>query len=287
MTTIIVSILIASPIAFLAGWLLAKVLLVHERGDEAQAAREQREAARRGVGADRASTLTGRAARPGAVSAGTAASPRKSAPELSMNESQALNAALAERDQTIERLRLRAEQHGMAGDPNALAELKREVDALHAQLRKSLARERKLRGHLNERRRRGQALVGRLKEQRQLIGELRAQATEAAQSAKAASARHQPDLLDQLEERLSEPLAADQREGHAYDDLQRIRGIGPVLNGRLRKLGIVRYQQLAAMSPEELAALSNSLGIGSDRLQRLGIAEQATRLLRESSAHLS
>jgi len=276
MTTIIVSILIAGPIAFLAGWLLAKALLMHERRDDSLNSDERRAPA---------NSSTERAA--GIAAHRPAGRARKTAPEMSMNEAQALKVAIAERDQAIERLRLQLEQHGMAGDPEALKGLKSEVDAIQTQLRRSLARERKLRRHLTERRRRGQALIGRLKEQRQLLRELRAQSAEAAQSVEATNAGRQPDLLDQLEEQISQPLVADLLDSHNDDDLQRIRGIGPVLNGRLRKLGIVRYQQLAAMSPEELASLSDSLGIGAERLERLGIAEQAVRLLRESSAHLS
>nr|WP_184088278.1 hypothetical protein [Sphingomonas xinjiangensis] len=59
------------------------------------------------------------------------------------------------------------------------------------------------------------------------------------------------------------------------DDFTRMKGVGPKLVERLRALGITRFSQLAAMSPEEAAALDAQLGDFQGRLQRDRWIEQA------------
>jgi predicted flap endonuclease-1-like 5' DNA nuclease len=46
------------------------------------------------------------------------------------------------------------------------------------------------------------------------------------------------------------------------DNLQKVRGIGPVLDGRLRQVGIDTFAKLAALSVEELNAI---LDVGENR----------------------
>jgi len=45
------------------------------------------------------------------------------------------------------------------------------------------------------------------------------------------------------------------------DDLTRIRGIDPILQGRLKELGIRRFQDLAGLTPRDVKALSETLGL--------------------------
>lgn len=54
----------------------------------------------------------------------------------------------------------------------------------------------------------------------------------------------------------------------APDDLSRIKGIGPKLSARLTELGVFHYAQIAAWTPEQLAAVDAELGTFSGRPER-------------------
>ena len=61
------------------------------------------------------------------------------------------------------------------------------------------------------------------------------------------------------------------------DDLQRIKGIGPVIERELRARGVARFAQIAAWGPEDVERLGAELGFGN-RIERDGWVEQARRL---------
>lgn len=62
------------------------------------------------------------------------------------------------------------------------------------------------------------------------------------------------------------------------DDLQLMKGVGPKLASLLRAEGITRFDQIAALSPGELARLDAHLGAFKGRLVRDRIVEQAAFL---------
>jgi predicted flap endonuclease-1-like 5' DNA nuclease len=62
------------------------------------------------------------------------------------------------------------------------------------------------------------------------------------------------------------------------DELTRLKGVGPKLEAMLNDLGVTRFEQLASMSEEDLAALDARLGAFAGRLQRDRVAEQARYL---------
>jgi predicted flap endonuclease-1-like 5' DNA nuclease len=62
------------------------------------------------------------------------------------------------------------------------------------------------------------------------------------------------------------------------DELTRLKGVGPKLETMLNEHGITRYEQLASLDPQELAALEERLGAFQGRLTRDRVVEQA-RLL--------
>ncbi|CAA9506116.1 MAG: hypothetical protein AVDCRST_MAG62-242 [uncultured Sphingomonas sp.] len=68
------------------------------------------------------------------------------------------------------------------------------------------------------------------------------------------------------------------------DDLQRMKGVGPKLAGLLSSRGIVRYEQIAALSPDEVERLDAELGAFRGRLTRDRIVEQAGYLARGDQA---
>jgi predicted flap endonuclease-1-like 5' DNA nuclease len=62
------------------------------------------------------------------------------------------------------------------------------------------------------------------------------------------------------------------------DELTKLKGIGPKLANMLNDEGITRYEQLASLDGDELAALESRLGAFKGRLTRDRVVEQA-RLL--------
>lgn len=87
----------------------------------------------------------------------------------------------------------------------------------------------------------------------------------------------QRDLLRDATTDLAQPVTAPDP---GPDDLKRIRGIGRTLEKKLRAEGISRFDQLACMSPVELANLAVRLGIAASRPARDSWAEQAAELCR-------
>lgn len=64
------------------------------------------------------------------------------------------------------------------------------------------------------------------------------------------------------------------------DDLQRMKGVGPKLAGLLAGQGYMRFEQIAALTPEEIEQLDAQLGAFRGRLVRDRIVEQAAFLAR-------
>ncbi|WP_343344225.1 hypothetical protein WJT74_09750 [Sphingomicrobium sp. XHP0239] len=64
------------------------------------------------------------------------------------------------------------------------------------------------------------------------------------------------------------------------DNLKRLKGVGPKLASMLNGMGIVRYDQIAALTPGQLAAIDDKLGGFKGRLQRDKVIEQAGYLAR-------
>lgn len=64
------------------------------------------------------------------------------------------------------------------------------------------------------------------------------------------------------------------------DDLQRLKGVGPRFAELLNERGIIRFDQLAHLTPEEAERLDAALGPFRGRLQRDRILDQADYLAR-------
>ncbi len=61
------------------------------------------------------------------------------------------------------------------------------------------------------------------------------------------------------------------------DDLKKISGVGPVLEGKLHALGITKYAQVAAFTPEDIAMVDDRLSF-KGRIERDNWLEQAAEL---------
>ena len=68
--------------------------------------------------------------------------------------------------------------------------------------------------------------------------------------------------------------------GGTFDDLERIKGVGPKLGEMLRARGFMRFEQLAHLTPEEVDMLDEHLGPFRGRIRRDRIIEQAIYLAR-------
>lgn len=82
------------------------------------------------------------------------------------------------------------------------------------------------------------------------------------------------DVAGQL---IDAPVHAHLGEGPA-DDFQRMKGVGPKFAGLLNARGFVRFEQLGALSAEEIERLDQALGPFRGRLKRDHIVEQAQYL---------
>ena len=68
------------------------------------------------------------------------------------------------------------------------------------------------------------------------------------------------------------------------DDLQRMKGVGPKLAGILADRGLTRFDQIAALTPEEVTLIDGELGAFKGRLSRDRVVEQAGYLARGDQA---
>ena len=64
------------------------------------------------------------------------------------------------------------------------------------------------------------------------------------------------------------------------DDLQMLKGVGPKLAAKLNENGIIRFEQIARLSPNEVAILEDRLGPFKGRITRDRVVEQAHYLAR-------
>ena len=64
------------------------------------------------------------------------------------------------------------------------------------------------------------------------------------------------------------------------DNLQLLKGVGPKLAMKLNENGIIRFEQLARLSPNEVGILEDRLGPFKGRLTRDRVVEQAHYLER-------
>jgi predicted flap endonuclease-1-like 5' DNA nuclease len=287
------TILIAAPLAFLAGWLCSKALFRYLVNAQAEAA----------AAVNMANEVAPDTAQPDQQVAGDSESAE---PQLQQQfnahlkvlqarlqplqaESKALKAALVERDQTITELRRSLkvqstlpEESAATASATATARHRKLLEAMHDKL--SAAEERNRQLELTQSAANTKALriaqrylrwrkkfLPRLKQYRQqrtIIGELREEL-------------RQRDLRQQEREAMpagNADVAAVTRSLHRQD-LQSLHGVGPALSKKMQDLGVYRLQQLAQMDRNELVAFYKSLGLGATAIARNNWQQQARQIL--------
>lgn len=110
-------------------------------------------------------------------------------------------------------------------------------------------------------------------------------APSAASSAAASIAATGPDTMMGMGEvaaaaaveevRAAEASAPPLETAGEADDLRRIKGVGPKLVAMLHGLGVTRYAQIAAWTPEDIARIDPQLGAFAGRIERDSWVEQA------------
>jgi predicted flap endonuclease-1-like 5' DNA nuclease len=76
-------------------------------------------------------------------------------------------------------------------------------------------------------------------------------------------------------------VPADRAMRAGGDDLCRLKGVGPKFADALEAAGLSRFDQIAALSPDEVDRLDDQLGAFRGRLKRDRVVEQADFLARE------
>jgi len=135
-----------------------------------------------------------------------------------------------------------------------LAAREQEILELNVQLRESGAEQQRLHERLETMKRRVSPLTQKLRQQRQLLRQLRQ-----AVALKDTSTRSTPN---------------------SRDDLKEIRGIGPALERKLLSHGIEHFAQIAEMSEQELEEVSERLSIARNMGRRQQWIQQARELHR-------
>lgn len=109
------------------------------------------------------------------------------------------------------------------------------------------------------------------------IAELEAQLAEGA-APRAASA----SAVDEARRKVAEIAARTAGAGEVvHDDLQRIKGVGPVIDNILKDLGITSFRQVARFTDEDVATVTEALEVFPGRIERDGWIASARELHRE------
>ena len=286
MSTIFSAVLVTAPLAFLAGWILSKVVFRH-----ISLTRPNVEQPR---GAETLS-VTGAGGSDGAgQSSGTVATDARRINILrqklagARGESQSLQAeiqllkeAAAEREHAVVDLKrklqmqLKVPEESLKSSParekqllqqlegrlathqHRIDELKHELEAANTQTKRTVQR-------FHSWRKKIKPLAVQIRQQRVMIAELREELgrQELEQRGQEAAEMH-TDLSAQV----------------SQEDLQKLRGVGPAMHKKLNEQGVYRLKQLALMSSREFSELGKSLGIGQKVLAKYQWTVQARQLL--------
>ncbi len=108
------------------------------------------------------------------------------------------------------------------------------------------------------------------------------QPKKAAVKTKDASAAPKAEAKAKVEEKAAPKKAAPKKAAKAdgADDLTRISGVGPVIVGKLHDLGVTTFAQIAAWTPEDVAAMDDKLNF-KGRIDRDEWLKQAAEFASE------
>lgn len=273
MGTIYSTVLVTAPVAFLLGWLMAKVLFRHLSVVRPAAAPSLASHGGRGTSPAEAGDTD--------QFAGTDAPEQTAAAaetDALRNEIRLLRAGVAEGEQRI--VELRDQLAHQAQPPEAttaaatdtelraalgkqqsrVASRDKRIEELGADLEDARQRTARLADIFRRWRRRTRPLARQYRQQRLIIRELREEL-------------RQRDLAEQPT--APTPAAASSVPQIANSDLQSLHGVGPALQQRLQARGIYNLTQFVDMPRAELRELQSELGVGERRAAKYDWIAQA------------
>jgi predicted flap endonuclease-1-like 5' DNA nuclease len=295
MDTILSTILITAPLAFIVGWVVCKSVFNQLRQNRSTSVINTAEI-KTATSQPNQPVATQDAAAIGALSKQLTAS--MTASDALRNEVQLLKEAVAEREHRLRELsfrlaetatppeetatdvdtirnikigkEMREQQQRIADNQHDLARLTRELIAAENRLDGAGSRFKLWRNRVKP-------IVRRVRQQRMIISELREELRqrdrenegerENADMAPATALTTQPATPPPVEVQLP------------ADNLRVVRGIGPAMQKKLNEQGVYRLQQLADFDHEELQKISRQLGLSEKQLRKNTWIRQARELL--------
>jgi len=296
MGTILTTVFVAAPLAFMAGWLLSKALFMHtlstrRHGSPVELAEENQSSPTHPD-----STMVKRLHNQLEIS--------RADSEAASHQADQLKDALAERDHQLAELRRKLQLGQMQlppecteGMPNlqtrkALLALQEQVDSYASEADTLKHQLLKAEGRLHQSKHRfkrwwskARPLLKQFRQQRLIISELREEMRQ-REHAREQEARR---LIEK--QRIAAPpippavvpqqntLAPTAAAPELRDDLEELRGIGPALHRKLNNKGIYRLQQLADLNPDELIKVCQSVGVSLKQVRKYDWSSQASAKL--------
>jgi predicted flap endonuclease-1-like 5' DNA nuclease len=290
MSTVVSTILICSPLAFVCGWLVSKAALRQTHASTAStptvpaASTPQYFDPNATIQRPDGRTLLAMALE---TTEDSSATPRAEDTDKTtlQKELRLIREAVAERDHEISELKKSLQDQpdiaalGITGYSTAnndeavttltqeLADVQHEKLLLSGQLHSAEAFADGKSRHMVSWRNRIKPLVQQCRQQRIIITELRNELRNSLNNSPTEGIEESPLMVDV-----------------PADDLKVLRGIGPALEKRLNQQGIFCYRQLAAMTEDELTIVCQSLGIGRHRTLSGEWLEQAQALISENTS---
>jgi predicted flap endonuclease-1-like 5' DNA nuclease len=316
LSTILATILITAPLAFLVGWLLSKTVFIHLANTRPKSvAPGEQDTVKMPAPAEASKTqLTPNIQKAVRGLQQQLATSKKDCQSL-QTETQLLKEAVAEREHRLLELKQqlsttaippeevkagtaslenvqygkdkRALEKRINTHQHEIAKLRRELITVENKNDTAKSRSQKWRSKLKP-------LARQFRQQRMIISELREELRQRELNREQEAVEHQREL-NAITSALpaepkattpvaaSEPLATAPAEApppvEQRDNLKSLKGIGPALQKKLYNQGIFRLQQLAEMNIEELTKLGKSLGVSEKLINKNDWSKQARELL--------
>ncbi len=202
---------------------------------------------------------------------------------------QHLKTELARRDTKIKLLQLQATQSeaAVASEWQSLKAVKSEISErqqrlaergkqVSGKLKDSEEKQQQLRLQLRSMKRQSERLQEQLKaSQRALADERRKSAASRARLESKLARLETKHEVPAAEEAIEVPAAEELPD----DDLEQIRGIGPVLSRKLKGAGVTSFRQIASWTDGDLVEVASKIGSAPGRIRRDGWVAAARKLL--------
>jgi predicted flap endonuclease-1-like 5' DNA nuclease len=310
MSTILVTILLTAPLAFLGGWLLSKAVFIHFSARTRTVAPGEQDTVRMPAPATASKNQLTPNIQKALRGLQQQLATRQKDCEAMQTETQLLKEAVAEREHRL--LELKQQLSATAIPPEDIKPGATSLENVQQTKEKRLLEQRinthehkiaQLHRELitaeNQKdtaqtvfkkwRSRFKPLAKQFRQQRMIISELREELRQRELRREQEAIAHQHELdavTSAVPAAATTPVSAPEVATAAApppvakrDDLKSLKGIGPALQKKLYNQGIFRLQQLAVLSAEELIKLGKSLGVSEKLINKNDWSKQAREVL--------